>query len=360
MDYNITFRKKDKKIQAVISYKDNKGIWKQKCKQGFDTQKAAKPWIDKTIDKLKETVKYINPEYENTTFKELYDDFIKHTELYNEPNTIINYDNIKIHFETLFDKKVSEITPLNIQECVDTMIKKKLKASSIISHTTKLKTVFKYSVTNKIIKDNPALSIILPENKDKKKRKEIKALTKEETDDLLSKITRYKYYLMSLIVATCGLRIGELLGLTWDRIDEKNLTMTINRQWKIKTKPNTYGFGTVKRVNSNRVVPIPSFTMSAIKSYKEKYPINISGRLFPYKSTNSISSSLITTYKSVGYEVSIHDLRHTYASMLVASGLDFKTIAELMGHSVEETINTYSHFTKDMMVKATKVVNDIF
>jgi len=56
----------------------------------------------------------------------------------------------------------------------------------------------------------------------------------------------------------------------------------------------------------------------------------------------------------------VHDLRHTYASRLVANGVDFKTVAELMGDTVQMVISTYSHFTKDMMDKAQIAVNNIF
>ena len=65
-------------------------------------------------------------------------------------------------------------------------------------------------------------------------------------------------------------------------------------------------------------------------------------------------------YKKLGYEITIHDLRHTYATHLIANGLDFKTVAQLMGHDVQETIKTYSHVTDDMIKKAANVIEKIF
>lgn len=77
-------------------------------------------------------------------------------------------------------------------------------------------------------------------------------------------------------------------------------------------------------------------------------------------STYSVGLCLIDTYSNLGYNITVHDLRHTYATHLIANGLDFKTVAELMGHDVSETIKTYSHFTNDMMQRATDVIKKPF
>lgn len=52
IDYNVTYRKKNKGIQCIISYKDTNGKWKQKSKQGFKAQKDANPYIKKTVAEL--------------------------------------------------------------------------------------------------------------------------------------------------------------------------------------------------------------------------------------------------------------------------------------------------------------------
>ena len=359
MDYNVTYRKKDKGTQAIISYKDINGIWKQKSKQGYKTQKDSKKWVEDTIEELSKTIKYIDADHAKDSFKELYEDFIEHIELYNQENTINNYYRAKIYFEALDEMKVKNINAINIQSCVDKMVKRGLKASTINNHVVKLKTIFKYAIKNRVIFDNPVFSITIPDNKDISKK--IKALTKIETDNLLNKLVIPRQYYISLIAATCGLRIGELLAIKWSDIDEKNNTLTVNKQWKLlKRKPVQYGEGIVKRPNSNRIVPIPQSTIDELKKYKSNYPIDISGRLFPYKTSNSASALLKEQYHKLGYKISAHDLRHTYVSMLVSSGLDFQTIASLIGDTVAITIKIYSHFTSDMMTKAKNAVNSIF
>lgn len=53
MEYNFTFREKDKGFQVILSYKDNRGCWKQKSKQGFKTKREAKIAGDKLLEEVK-------------------------------------------------------------------------------------------------------------------------------------------------------------------------------------------------------------------------------------------------------------------------------------------------------------------
>ena len=356
MEFNVTYRQKNKSLQCIISYKNSEGIWKQVSKQGYKTQKEYKKWIESTTKELSETIEYVNPEFAKLTFKELYKSYMDHIVLYKEQNTLTVYEMAKKYFEKLNDIEVSKITSIDIQECIDEMVKLKLAPSTIKTYTAKVKTILKYAVNKRIIKNIPLHSLELPKDRVDTK---VKALNKSELNTLLTKIVNKKFYLISLIAATCGLRFGEILGLTWDRIGEN--TITVNRQWKVigvKDNKVVYGFGTVKSKNSNRVVPVPPSTMNKIKEYKKV--IDISNRLFPYKVLCSCTSPLNKLYKKLGYNISAHDLRHTYASMLVANGMDFKSVSELLGDDVNTVIKYYSHFTDDMMTNATKLVNSIF
>ncbi len=255
---------------------------------------------------------------EGTTFEELYAMAIQHFELYLEPGTILTYKDAMTHFIKLNEKVVSDITSLDIQECIDAIIKKGLKASTIKGYYEKIKVVFDYAIDpHKIININPTASVKLPKNKEKKKRiANIKALNAAELQDLLPKIKRADLKLMSKIASTAGLRIGEIVGLTLDCHNYKKSEIKVYRQWKIINKNKDYGYGVVKTPNSVRTIPISKETNEAIEKYKKDYPIDISGRLFPFGTTNNATSILKYNYKKAGYDISVHDLRHTYTSRL--------------------------------------------
>ena len=155
------------------------------------------------------------------------------------------------------------------------------------------------------------------------------------------------------------MRVGEVLGLTWDRIDFKNMKINVNRQWK-KLSSDKWGLGTVKRKNSNRTVPMSNIVKTELLKYKDGSFTDIYNRVIVHADTANYTRTAHKTFKANGYDITMHNLRHTYATLLIGNGVDFKTAAKLLGHNVQMTIKTYSHVDDDMMKKATTVVNNIF
>ncbi|UZW13238.1 site-specific integrase [Clostridium pasteurianum] len=359
MQYNITYREKDKGIQFIISYKDNAGKWKQKSKQGFKTKGAAKTAADKMLDALKEDIKKnINTDYENITFKEFKDIYMDHLALYKQHNTIIIYNQALKHFESLYDIKLNKINTMEIQMCVDEMVKSKLKYSTINTYVIRLNAIFNAAIKQyKAISSSPLDNVELKIDKEESNKK---AITKEQFDMLISKTKNFKYKVIFLLAGTCGLRLGEILGLTWDCVDFKRAELTINKQWKNIAKGKT-GFGELKSKNSYRTVPIPVKTvLPVLQEFKKNYPTDIHNRVITYKYIQGLSHLFKSHFKKCNLDISIHELRHTYATLLISNGTDFKTAAKLLGHDVEQTMRTYSHVTDDMKAKATDTINKIF
>ncbi|WP_143314560.1 site-specific integrase [Clostridium sp. HBUAS56017] len=353
MDFNIIYRKKDKGIQAIVSYKDNSGKWKQKSKQGFTNdkkgEKLAANWANDTITDLKKNG-LLNKEYEHITFAELFDMIVsdkKHTMQY---NTIRNYENAHGHFNTLDNMLVRDIKNIDIQRCVNEM-STSLKSSTIKNYVTIIKTIFNLAVKDyEIISNSPIRKITYKKDKIKEKR----ALTSTEVETLLSKLKGKNVYIPTLLAVKCGLRLGEISGLTWDNIDIKNRTITIEKQYK--NVENKYVLGTLKGTNSYRTIPVSKKVLDEILDSKPK-TINMNNRIITYKTTDSLSRATKWAYPKAGFKISIHELRHTFATLLIANGLDFKTAAEILGHDVEQTIKTYSHVTDEMRIKARNIIN---
>lgn len=354
MDYNITYRQKDKGWQVIISYKDDTGKWKQRSKQGFKTKKDAKPYADEIIKQLKDENTLQTPiEYKNLTFKDYADLHMKHLNKNLEQNTYNSYETVLLKFEKLNNVKLTDITPAHIQNIVDDMIDINSQGT-IKTYVQRLHAFFNAAIEKyKIIKENPVKNIFFKSNIKKTDRK---ALTSKESEELLKKLmnTNTKYYIISLILLECGLRIGEVIGLTWDDIDMQEQTINVNKQWKIINK-NQYGFGDTKTKNSNRIVPMTRNVCNALKSYNIR---NLNGRIFNYKNTGAIAGDLRRTYVKLGFNITVHELRHTCATKLISNGIDFKTAAKILGHDVEQTIKTYSHVTDEMLENAFELIKN--
>ncbi|AGK98200.1 tyrosine-type recombinase/integrase [Clostridium pasteurianum] len=362
MQYNITYRKKDNGWQYIISYKDNLGKWKQKSKQGFPLNKegkqAAKDAALVTVDELKlKSCIVEHNECDKMSFKEFGEKFIKHETLYKTANTISSHYSSLKKFSSLYDLSLPEITNLDVQNCIDLLVNKKLKASTIKWHLSNIKLIFAYAKEKyKLIQENPASNIDIPVDENTSEKT---ALTITQLEDLLKKIQYKPFFLMSLLAAKCGLRIGEIVGLRWSDIDEPRSILQVSLQWK-KIDSNKYGLGKLKTNNSKREVPIPVVVMDELMKFKKENPINFDNRIFKNKSLVGISSDLSRNYKKAGYSITVHELRHTYATMLISHGVDFKTAAKLLGHDIKQTMNTYSHVTSDMIENASKKINTIF
>lgn len=363
LEYNITTRRKDKGYQYIVSYKNEDGEWKQKSKQGFKLDRDAKAAAQKRVRKLEEEVeskKKIREEYKGKTFKEFKKMFIRHVSLHREGNTIHNYDTAFAAFDSLDDKAMIEIEPADIQECVDKMIEKGLKSSTILTYLGKIKAAFKYAVSPfGMIDESPVKDITVKKDKEKKEKR---ALTESERDDLLSKITDETYYMISMIAVKCGLREGEILGITTDIINFKTHMLHLHQQWKkLKTKDGyKYGFGALKSKKSYRDVHMAKDVEDELKQYMKCHPIGIDGRIFALTNLSGISGALSNAYKKAEYnDISLHNLRHTYATLLIQNGLDFETVAKLIGDNVKQVEETYAHVNRDMMKNAIAVIDRV-
>ncbi|WP_338631110.1 site-specific integrase [Clostridium baratii] len=362
MDYNITYREKNKGIQVIVSYKDNLGRWKQKSKQGFpntrEGKRKAKFEADKILQILKEDYKnFSNNEFAGITFREFADIYLKHLSISLEVNTINSYKLSLSHFSYLNDLQLINIKPIDIQKGIDELIVKGYKKGSIKTYLNKIKHIFNAAINDYDINmKNPTTKISIPIDKNDVNKT---ALTLQELDSLLNSITIKEHYLIALFASKCGLRIGEIIGLTWADIDFKNNTLSVNKQWKL-LKDNTYGFGDVKSKNSNRIIPLTQNLIKELKEFKRSSTLNIDGRIFNEKDTRVVNSKFNKYIKRRGFDISVHELRHTYATTLISNGVDFKTAAQLLGHDVEQTMKTYSHVTDDMLKRASNILENIF
>lgn len=367
MDYNITYRKKNKGLQVIVSYKNDNGEWKQKSKQGFpdsrEGKKQAKAEADKIIKSLKDIFNNnLSVEYKEITFEEYSKLYIEHIRIYKANQTVKVTEVALNQFEALNAKILRNITNTDIQLCINELTKRGLKYNTIKSYIARLSAALNTAVRQfHILSKSPIINIEL---KKPKKTENVRALTTKEFDNIINTFQNSiydKYTVILIIAGTCGLRIGEILGLTWNDINFDNNTIDVNKQWKvIETNPKKFGFGELKTQNSYRIVPIPKTTVEYLKKYRNSTSINYLNRIIKNRSSESVISFLNKKLKDFGYNITIHDFRHTYATKLIANGVDFKTAAKLLGHEVEQTMKTYSHVTQDMMDRAKNLIDNIF
>lgn len=354
MQYHFSARKKATGWQLLLTYKDVNGVWRQKSKQRFAKKSDALAESEKR--KLLESVINVadNTDSQDLTLKELYNLFRANKRKELTYNTLKNYELTLSRLSALADCKVTEITAQDLISAINGLAG--LSPSSINLSIAKIKVLFKYAknVCN-LIKIDPSEKLHYIKER---RKKTVSALTQSELHDLLKSLQneRLDIYTMCAIAGYAGLRFGEIAGLTAADIDLKNKVLHVSKQYGLISK-NMYAFKPVKSNNGFRDVPIPPALISILTEYLQadiKHPID--GRIFIVCESSYVNAR-IKKYKR---DCSIHKLRHTYATLLLAHGVDVKTVAALLGDTVNTVIKTYIHYNDEMRRQAAEKVADIF
>lgn len=355
LEYNFTYRKKDKGYQIILSYKDNKGRWRQKSRQGFETKKLAKAAGDKLLDEAKEkALNVVDESMKDITLRQVFELFLLENNAVLEYNTRALYTQALQAFIKIADIPVVEITHSDI---IDSMSPMKYAVSTKKLYLSKVGRVFRYAIdTLEIVTANPVAKV--PKEKDKRQKK-TQVISADDFKTLLDTVRQKNYtaYVKIAIAGYAGLRYGEIVGLTWDNVDLKDGMISVTAQLSALGK-NKYTIKPTKSMNGYRDIPIPKELSQILHEYKHASVLRIDRRLFTDKTSRALCVDKLIARICQGS--SIHSLRHTYATRLLANGVDVKTVAALLGDTVETVMNTYVHYSDEMREKAKKDIDRIF
>lgn len=197
---------------------------------------------------------------------------------------------------------------------------------------------------------------------------EMHPLTKSEMVSFIDELEGNQFETLCKVAMFTGLRIGEITGVTWDRVNFKNGTIFIDRQlMRERKKGGAYIHVPVKNDQARKLTPAP-FVMQMLRKLKSEQaqirlkagelwgceggPQNLVftnelGRHFVH---NTVTHNVKRIGKKIGIEsLCFHDLRHTYAVNALRAGDDVKTVQHNLGHATAAfTLDRYGHYTEDM------------
>ena len=219
---------------------------------------------------------------------------------------------------------------------------------------------FEDAVKERLISKNPTKGTTIP----KKSRGELQVLNKEQLDRFLAEVDKDEIWRDFFYTElTTGLRRGEICGLKWCDFDEKHGTLSICRNATAK-KGGGVSIGETKTDTGNRLIYLPESTVKMLKKRKKQAltewifpnPYRPEDPLLP----NSAYQKLKKILKSADLpSIRFHDLRHTFATHALTSGVDAKTLSKILGHTnASFTLDTYTHVTSDMQERAANIVGN--
>ena len=236
----------------------------------------------------------------------------------------------------------------------------RVKASSVIHYHANIHKALKYAVKNDMILSNPADKVERP----KQDKFYGNFYDRDELNKLFEAVTGTKLELPVLLGAFYGLRRSEIVGLKWSAIDFEQNTITISHtvtSCNLDGKCVIVAKDTTKTKSSRRTLPlVPYFheKLLAVKAQQERNQ-KLCGRSYNREfleyicvddignrfKPNYITSQFPKLLERNGFrKIRFHDLRHSCASLLLASGVPMKHIQEWLGHSdFSTTANIYAH-----------------
>ena len=160
---------------------------------------------------------------------------------------------------------------------------------------------------------------------------------------------------------TTGLRRGEICGLKWSDLDMEKGTLKIERSIS-NGEGGKLEIGETKTEKGKRIIRLPASTLRILTERKE-CALNdwiFPNLLEPEKPMNPATAygKLKSILKLAGLpDIRFHDLRHTFATHALTSGVDAKTLAGILGHTnASFTLDTYTHVTGEMQKNAAEIV----
>lgn len=191
-------------------------------------------------------------------------------------------------------------------------------------------------------------------------KEEMKFYTYEEFKQFLSVEEDIMYICLFEILYYCGLRRGELLGLTWNDINFNSRRLTVrNNVVSVKNESGGYwSISTPKTASSARTIPLPAVLIEHLKQLKNEskkiYGFSewwfIAGNIKPIADSTLRKRNNDNASKAGVQRIRIHDFRHSCASLLINNGANVTIVAKYLGHTkIEETLNTYSHMFENKL-----------
>jgi len=321
-------------------YRDDAG--KEHAKH-FDRKADGQRWLDEVTAAVL-TGQYVDPKAGRETVKQ-YAERWRQTQDH-RPGTEALYERLlRLHvYPALGDLPLKNVRHSDARAFVSGLSRGLAPNTARQAHAI-TRTIFRWAVADKLIAATPFEKIPLP----KVERGEVRPPSLAAVRRLVEHAPE-RLQALVMLAAGSGLRSGEMLGLTVDRVDFLRREVRVDRQlvYVSGTPPQ---MGPPKTPESRRTVPVPQWVADALAAHLAAFPASEDGLIFQSDKGGPILRTTLNgrwrqTAKRAGLDdtLHLHHVRHGYASWLNAAGVPFTTVMELLGHAPQGvTWATYTH-----------------
>ena len=320
----------------------------------------------------KQDGEYVEPS--KRTVGDWLDVWLKEYQGSKKPLTVEGYRKaIEKHIKpALGDKRLQSLTNLMVQRFYNQLStgEKPLAPKTVKNIHGILHRALEQAVKAGEIKNNPANDCVMP----KQVKPEIKPLEPGEITRFIQNLDGEPYRNLFMTAFFTGMRQGELLGLSWDRVDFDDGTIEIRQQ--LQCIDGKYFLETPKH-DKVRIIAPAKIVMDALLEEHRKQQLNKDRVGDAWQNewnlvfTDELGKHLVRRtvdkhYKKVLEKSGIeehrfHDMRHTFAVSMLDAGEDLKSLQENLGHATAAfTLSQYAHVSQRMRMQSSKRMNDYF
>lgn len=261
--------------------------------------------------------------------------------------------------DALGGRRAGDVKPIDLVRILSEMQSQGFSLGTVSLQKSVIKQVFRYGVIRGDIDVSPAAEVELPRGLPRSERGSL-------TPEQIAAVMQYRGpgWMLGILAMFTGCRRGELMALTWEDIDRKSGTITINKKVSYATNQPVLEDHT-KTAAGMRTVPLLAPLADALP--KDRIGLIFHREDGSYLNSRDIETlwrafcdgaGLYTTQQVKGdsgarqaarraYPYTLHWMRHTFATICYNAGVDVKAAASILGHSNEHTtMEIYTHLSK--------------
>lgn len=350
---------------ASIQKREN-GKWRARYRDAENKEHArhfvrkidAQQWLD-TVTASVVRGDYVDPKAGMITFRQFYEDWSKR-----QVWTHGSRDSIDLigHGATFADVPLLRIKRSHVETWVKTMVNAGLAPQTVGNRLGLARSIFTAAIGDQLIAVDPSRGVKRP----RKRAQEftMRIPTSEQVAALFEASEPF-FRIGILIGAFAGLRQGEIAGLQLGDFDFLRRQLHVSRQAQ-RRSPHPVEIRAPK-YNSERVIHLPEGVLNDVAKHLQEFgtygdnqwllPGKDGGPIWP----RQFAYRFEVAATKAGLDLSSHDLRHFFASGLIASGCDVVTVQRAMGHkSASVTLDTYSHLWPNAEERTRTAIGSVY
>lgn len=307
--------------------------------------------------------------YEGITYEDFVDVFLEASTI--EPRTLHYYKDYLTHRAMDYFKglRIAAIKRAHVveyikklQKTISPQTQKRLSPKTIKHHRDSLRALLNYAKYLEIIDKNPTDGIKIETVPNQVQGRYYEPEEVDKVLDALETEGQYKYYVFFVLQLYTGCRPSEIYGLTWDKIDFDEMTITIDQALVRSHEQAGYVLKATK-TSDRRVKPLPGAIAQMLKKIRGVH-LGVTDYVFTNADGDHLGDGAFREY--LRHFCKTHDLkylppyaiRHTTGTLLAARGIPMANIASQLGHTSTQTTSKYVHATRSVDDEASEILAD--